>query len=228
MTQIVNPATGGVSSFFSSSAPLIIILISILLALTITILLYIFVLPEKRRKKLNGFFRGIADIFNFKGLLIESILKFFYVLLTFYYIFSGLFSMFTRDYFGNFNIGRGLLTMLLSPIIIRLIFELFMMLILLVKNVIQINTKLGKMNEQKKDEPQGSITENPVTPIENTTVYTPDTTPDTTVPFTTSFATPAPEHTETAKKEVFCPYCGVKYDRNENAACPSCGKNIPE
>ena len=101
---------------------------------------------------------------------------------------------------------------------------------LFVKNVIQINTRLGNLTEQKKDESQNG---NTVPPIESTSVYTPDTTNNTTVPFTTSFATPTANEPEAAlpqpdKKEVFCPYCGVKYDRSENTVCPACGKSIPE
>ena len=44
--------------------------------------------------------------------------------------------------FNEYVGARGLLMMILGPIIIRLAYEFIMMFILLVKNVIQINNKL--------------------------------------------------------------------------------------
>ena len=58
-------------------------IIGAILAIAATILTFIFILPEKKRPSLNKFFQVVADIFNFKALFIEKILKFLYILATF-------------------------------------------------------------------------------------------------------------------------------------------------
>ena len=118
--------------------------LAVILALVGTILLLVLVTPEKRRAGLNKFFRVVADIFTFRGLVLEYILRALYIFETLLVILLGFFGMF-QDPLG------GLLTMLLGPIVLRIVFELFMMAILAVKNLIQINNKLpGKSEDPMK------------------------------------------------------------------------------
>ncbi|MBR6594423.1 MAG: hypothetical protein IKK83_04500 [Clostridia bacterium] len=140
----------------------IVAILGFISALVCTILVCIFVLPEKKRPSLNGFFKGLHDIFNFKQLLIEKILKFCYVFATLSSILTGFFMLFSVETYYDYSyygitehtswVGyRGLLVMLLGPIVIRLIFEASMMFILLVKNVIQINGKLKSRNDSEEN-----------------------------------------------------------------------------
>ena len=136
-------------SYYRSTDPTPFLIISIVAAFIATILLFILVLPDKKRANLNGFFKGIADIFNFRTLLIEKIVKFLYTFTTISAVLFGFFMLFMQE-FGRSLALYGLLVMFISPIAIRLMFEITMMAILLVKNVIEINNKLGYKNSDDK------------------------------------------------------------------------------
>ena len=136
-------------SYYRSTDPTPFLVISLVAALAATILLFVLVLPDKKRPTLNGFFKGIADIFNFRTLLIEKIVKFLYTFMTIFAVLMGFFMLFMQQY-GQSLALRGLFIMLISPIVIRLFFEITMMAILLVKNVIEINNKLGYKNSDDK------------------------------------------------------------------------------
>ena len=123
--------------------------IGIVAALVCAILSVALITPASKRETLSPFFKGLADIFNFRGLIIEKILKFFYIVSTYFCIFGGFFMLFAQERsWGGYRslAGQGLLTMLLGPIFIRIMFEFMMLTILLVKNVIEINNKLKNQN----------------------------------------------------------------------------------
>ena len=116
---------------------------SLILALGAAIAAFILNVPENKGRQFTGFMRVLHDILNFKQLLLEKILKFGYIFATVYFVLTGLFGSFEMF---EWDAGMGLLTMLgsltLVPLLIRVIFELSMMVILRVKNVIDINKKL--------------------------------------------------------------------------------------
>ena len=112
-------------------------------ALISTVLAFIFIVPEKKRVKLNKFGKFLHDTLNFKYLIVEKILQAIYIFSTALVIFGGLFSALHSE--GEY-IVYSLLIMILGPIAIRLVYEFLMMAILLVKNVIQINNKLKSEN----------------------------------------------------------------------------------
>ena len=128
----------------------------IVLALAATVLLYIFVLPEKKREKLPKLLQMAHDIFNFKGLLLETLIKGVYVLSTVACITVGLCSLLGfnvyESYYSGLKFqwagGYGLLLMIVGPIVLRILFELVMMFILLGKNTIEINNKLKNKDEE--------------------------------------------------------------------------------
>lgn len=113
------------------------IILGILAAIILTILLYVAVLPESKNGKLGKFGQFLHDFFTFKKLYIEAVLRFLYVLSTMLCIAIGFFSMFGASFFS----GLGL--MILGPIVVRIAYELIMLVIILVSNVIAINRKLG-------------------------------------------------------------------------------------
>ncbi len=118
------------------------------------ILIYKFIVPEKRRVRLNKLGQFLHDAFNFKFLVIEKIMQFFYLLATVATVCFGIsclfgFSIYQSEYYNHsewFGI-YGILIAILGPIVIRLIYEGLMMFILLVKNVMQINKKLKNQTE---------------------------------------------------------------------------------
>lgn len=127
-----------------------------ILAVVATVLAYVFIVPESRREKLNAFGKFLHDTFNFKYLIVEKILQALYIFFTADVIILGFFMLFAapEDFFGHRHWlgGYGILIMILGPILIRLMYELLMMAILLLKNVISINNKLRNQNgKEEKD-----------------------------------------------------------------------------
>ena len=178
-------------------------IVALILAVVATILAFVFIVPEKNRKKLNAFGKFLHDTVNFKYLIVEKILQAIYIFLTAYIVLSGFLMLFRVEdtwsgskWYG----GVGLLTMILGPIAIRLSYEFIMMFILLVKNVIQINNKL------KGDE--GTAAKAPVfeAPVFEAPVQK------------------APAAAE-APAAAFCTTCGAKVD-SDAAFCTVCGAKL--
>ena len=123
----------------------------------LTILLYIKVLPRKN----DGTFdkpivQFLHDFFHFKKLYLEEVLKFVYVLATVATVCVGAFLLLgyqeSWSYYGGSSKEStflyGLAMIVGGPISLRLGYEVVMMFILLVKNTIDINTKLPAKDEQ--------------------------------------------------------------------------------
>ncbi len=151
---------------------------AVLAAIAATVLLCIKVLPAKKdgtfSKKLV---QRTHDYFNFKKLYLEQILKILFTFLTIASILVGVcyatlgnFIQFignisdaikydVYDYMSKYiwktlgnNILSGLAIAVLGPIALRLVYEMLMMFVLLVKNVIDINGKLKSKTEEPKEE----------------------------------------------------------------------------
>lgn len=120
-------------------------IIATILAIIATVAAFILVVPESKREKLGRFGKFLHDAVNFKFLIVEKILQALYIFVTAYLILCGFFMLFMapetwtgRHWLG----GYGILLMVLGPIAVRLCYELLMMAVLLLKNVISINRKL--------------------------------------------------------------------------------------
>lgn len=141
-----------------NTAPAMIVL-AFLAAIAATILAFIFIIPEKKREKLNKFGKFIQDVCNFKFLIIEKIMQALYVFSTALCISCGFFMLFSfssyNSYFGGSYTqwygGYGLLLLILGPIVVRLVYEGLMLFLILIKNVIQINTKIATNEENSQD-----------------------------------------------------------------------------
>ena len=132
-----------------------IIVLTVLSAIIATMLLYLFVFPEKKKAKLNGFFKKVRRLLSSEYLLIEKILRFLYVLATMACVFGGFWALFWVEksgynaadvrgrYYDETWLGYyGILIMVLGPIVVRILYESFMMFIMLVKNTIDIRNHL--------------------------------------------------------------------------------------
>lgn len=152
----------GVIAAGGSSASGTLAILALILAVAATILAFVFIVPEKRRNRLNAFGKFLHDTANFKYLIIEKVLQALYIFLTAYIVLEGFFMLFqVQDTWGGSRWlgGQGLLTMILGPIVVRIAYEGVLMFILLVKNVIQINNKL----KANGDKPAEDVFANPVT-----------------------------------------------------------------
>lgn len=121
-------------------------IIAILLAIIATVLAFIFIVPAKRREKMGKFGKFLHDACNFKFLIVEKILQALYIFFTALVILVGFFMLFCSDWSGWMG-GKGILLMILGPIAVRLSYELMMMAVLAVKNIISINSKLRNQSE---------------------------------------------------------------------------------
>ena len=192
--------------------------VGIVLALVCAILLYVMVFTKKQEGQLPPFFRAVRDFFDVKYLLIEKIAKFIYVFLTLASVLTGFFLLFGETFLA------GLLLMILGPVIHRLLYELFMLMILLVKNVMEINNHLkGVSSESIFDSALPVIGRHDApAPVPGPEAAQ----PDAAQPKAAQSDAPQPE----APKPVipqgrFCPKCGAKAE-GRDMYCRSCGSKI--
>ena len=183
-----------------------------ILAVVATVLAYVFIVPENRREKLNAFGKFLHDTCNFKYLIVEKILQALYIFFTADMIILGFFMLFAapKDFFGDRHWlgGYGILVMVLGPIVIRLVYELLMMAVLLLKNVISINNKLRSQNGE--GEKGGIFTAPDMSGLRQQ--------------FQAKAAQPkSPQSAPTAK---FCGKCGAPLD--ETGKCPNCDNDQPQ
>lgn len=127
-----------------------IIVLAAMGALAAAILAFIFIIPAHKRPGLNKFMQFVHDVCNFKFLIIEKIVQFLYVLSTAFSITLGFFMLFwfetyrrSTEWYGYY----GLLLMVVGPIAVRIAYEILMLGLLAIKNIIQINNKLKNQNE---------------------------------------------------------------------------------
>lgn len=179
----------------------VISILGFIFALAAAILAFIFIVPDKKRAKLNKFGKFLHDLCNFKFLIIEKILQFCYVFATAFTLIAGFFMLFQVEtsYWGYSTewVGyRGLLMIIVGPISVRIAYEIFMLALIAVKNIIQINNKLKNQHDNSVD-------------------ADPFATPDVSEYYTPVSAAPATETT-------FCPYCGAPKKPDE--FCSNCGQ----
>ena len=152
----------------------IVLIVGIILAIAATVFLFIKVLPSKKDGTFsNKLLQRTHDYFNFKKLYIESILKAVFAFATVATVLIGVLTLtlgslidfislvssavqynveigeFMQVYWPFLwrNLLTGLFYAVVAPLALRLGYELIMMFVLLVKNVIEINNKMKKKDE---------------------------------------------------------------------------------
>ncbi len=189
-----------------------VLIIGAIIALAATICSFIYIVPEKRRNTGKAV-QILHDLVNFKFLIIEKVLQATYIFSTAACIAVGFCSLFwVEEYsYGYYYTrtehkwmgGYGLLLMIVGPIVLRLAYEMILMLILAVKNIIEINKKLKNQNGDAVESTAASVFNRaPAAPAYP--VYT---------------QTPAPAVSEVP---TFCTECGSRC--NADGTCPNCGK----
>lgn len=128
---------------------IVVAIITLVITIILSILVFTKVMPKDKQEKLPKFLKFLAKIFNFESLLLEKILKFLYVFCTIFCVIFGFLLTFWFDTkYGVSWAGKaGPFVMILGPIAFRIIYELMMLFLLLVKNTSDINKKLS----EKKD-----------------------------------------------------------------------------
>lgn len=121
-------------------------ILGLIATVVVMVLLYMKVLPKKMNGHLeNKFLQWVHDYFQFKRLYIEDIIKFLFTLGTVACICFGFFLMFTvsQGWYGDTsNFATGLGVLILGPIVLRVLYELQMIVIIAVHNIMDINNKM--------------------------------------------------------------------------------------
>ncbi len=212
-------------------------LAAVIISIILTILLVVLVVPEKKRAGLPKFFQVVHDICNFKGLLLEKVLKVLYIFSTINVMLTGIFTWFSGGYNFGLTFLTGLLILVLGPILVRLAYEFMMLFVLLVKNVIQINNKLNGKNDNPfannidfnqfrnpnaQDQNYTSPYAQPVQPIQPEQPMPQNNyQPQPEQPVVQNNYQPQPE----AESVRFCTTCGTRITGNTDV-CPNCGKHL--
>ena len=117
-------------------------IVAMILAIIGGILVYFLFVNAKKEQK-NKFLKWLKDFLSFKIMWIEPIMKVLYYISTIFVV------LYSFTYFGMFNLMGGmaflmfLLTLVLGPILIRIVYEATMMFIMIWHNTKEIadNTK---------------------------------------------------------------------------------------
>lgn len=122
-------------------------ILGVIVAIILTVYVYGAIMPQSKDGHLNRIPQRLHDFFHFKKLYIEAVLRFFYVFSTICCVCIGFFMLFGKKYtfFGTgytSTAGSGIMLMVFGPIACRIFFEVSMMIILLVTNVISIRNYL--------------------------------------------------------------------------------------
>ena len=180
----------------------VISIIGFLFAIAAAVLAFIFIVPDKKRAKLNKFGKFLHDLCNFKFLIIEKILQFCYILATAYTLICGFFMLFWVESYSGYYYSStewygyyGLLMTIAGPISVRIAYEIFMLALIAVKNIIQINNKIKNQNDDAAS-------------------ADPFAAPDVSEYIAPQAAAPA--------ANSFCPYCGTP--KNPDEFCSNCGQ----
>jgi len=213
------------------------ILIGAIIAIAATIYACIAIVPEKKRAGLKGsFLVFVHDLCNFKALLLEKILKVLYIFCTCMCIAGGFFMLFARIKFWGYSQSMalyGVAMLILGPIVMRILFESAMLVILGVKNIIQINQKLGsgaapaapKAPAAKAPAaPAPAPAPAPAAPVAPAAPAAPvyaQPAPAPAAPVAPAAPAPAPAPAPAVEpRYVFCTECGTRYDANAGG-CPN-------
>lgn len=118
--------------------------VSLILAIIGGVLVY-FLFIKGKDLKLSAGLTKLRDLLDFKIMLIEPILKILYLVITIFVILIS-FNFITTNFLSF------LLTLLLGPVIVRIIYEASLMLVMIWKNtkIIADNTAKVKENPEKK------------------------------------------------------------------------------
>lgn len=208
--EIMRSLLGGSSSSSSGDFSSAISILALILAIAATVLAFVFILSKKGRSSQKPFVKFLVNVCDFRSLIIEKILKALYIFSTAFTILYGFLGIFN---FGSYMYGvtllQSLLTMIIGPIVVRIIYELIMLAVLAVKNIIQINNKLSKLTG---DDASANVDFD--TDLSDLKKYAPA---QPAAPAAAPTAAPAQPHT------VYCEKCGTPYDENAGG-CPNCNK----
>lgn len=113
---------------------------ALIISLVVGILVYFLFLSRKNEGKFKGFVGWMYDFLSFKKLAVEAILKILYITAALYLTIMS-FSFVTLD-FGYF-----LLILIGGNVLVRIAYELMLVVLIVCRNTSEINEKLSKKDQ---------------------------------------------------------------------------------
>ena len=111
-------------------------IIGVLLALIGSVVVAVVFIRSEDRNRYTGWMKRISTHVNFERFIIPLILKFLYVFTVLTAVINGFITIFTT------SVWSGLLMMILAPIVIRMVYELIMMLFSIHNGIMETNRLL--------------------------------------------------------------------------------------
>lgn len=121
--------------FGQTSNSLTWMIIALILAIAGGILVYFLFLKKDNENKFTGFLKYLYEILSFKKMWLESILKISYLILAIYI------SLMSFELIGTSFLGF-ILTLVFGNIVLRVVYELSLLLLTICRNTTEINKKL--------------------------------------------------------------------------------------
>ncbi len=115
------------------------------LALVAAIVICAILLPKNKEGQFGGFAKFLRDYFLLRYLMVEAILRFFFVVNTCACFFVGFFLLFSKIDTGWNSTSlapAGIAIIILGPFVTRISYELTMIAIMQLKNTMEINAKI--------------------------------------------------------------------------------------
>ncbi|MGN1398505.1 MAG: hypothetical protein ACI4WG_00685 [Erysipelotrichaceae bacterium] len=121
------------------------------IALLLTLFVVVVITPSNKDGKLNKFFQAVHDFFNFKKMYLTLVIKFVYIFLNFFAVLVGIRLLFGVKYYGHYvsTFWHGLFLIVVSPLLLRLIYEFILLIITAAQSIIQIRDKMLKKETEK-------------------------------------------------------------------------------
>ena len=133
------------SNFGGVAAAGVWMIVSVILAIIGGIVLYFVVFTKQNEHKFTGTMAWMYDLFTFKKMLLETLLKILYMIVAIYITLSS-FSLISISFIGF------LLQLTLGNLLARIGFEFSLLLLTICKNTTEINDKLSKNKKEIKEE----------------------------------------------------------------------------
>lgn len=142
----MNPFSSGLNLNLSFSLDGAVSVVFLILAIVGAVCLLAFFLPKSKKDSYSGFTAKLYDFLNFNTYWLPFIVKATYIFLTIMTVLSGLYMMFTYSFVA------GLLTAVLSPIFLRLLYEVFFLLYSIRENLKDSKDTLREIAQNTKKE----------------------------------------------------------------------------
>ena len=114
----------------------------IILAIIAAVVMAAVFLPKSKKDAYTGFLKQLYDFLHFTKFWLPAIVRFIYLFIFCYAIIGGLYTMFSVNFF------QGLIMMIITPVVARLVIEGFFLLYSIRDELVRIRENLEKKDQE--------------------------------------------------------------------------------